>query len=94
VRRLLASAGNQALRGLRALVGQALSYRVLSRDVKREAWALGGRHRGEVLLGARLEFQAPELSFRRAGLLKAVIRSEAALQAATFSGKHGKGWAP
>ena len=53
-----------------------LSYRVLSRDIKREAWALGGRHRGEVLLGARLEVQAPELSFRRAGLLKAVIRSE------------------
>ncbi len=61
----------------RAIIAQALSYRVLSQDVRREAWALGGRHLGQVLIGARLEAQSPALTFRRASLLKAVIRSEA-----------------
>jgi hypothetical protein len=51
-------------------------------EVRREAWALGGRHLGEVLIGARLESKAPGLSFRRAILLKAVIRSEGVAAAA------------
>ena len=33
---------------------------------------------GQVLVGARLESEAPSLSFRRVVLLKAVIRSESA----------------
>ena len=40
-----------------------------------EAWALGGRHQGRVLEGARAEARAPDITFRRAILLKAVIRS-------------------
>lgn len=75
---LLDGARHQALRGLRAVVGQALSYRVQHQDIRREAFALGGRHMGQVLVGARLESAAPSLSFRRAVLLKAVIRSESA----------------
>jgi hypothetical protein len=39
-----------------------------------ESWALGARHGGQVVEGAREEGQAPGLSFRRAILLKAVIR--------------------
>jgi hypothetical protein len=62
---------------VRALVGLALSYRVASGDVRREAWALGGRHLGQVLVGARLESRISGLSFRRTALLRAVIRSEA-----------------
>lgn len=67
-----------ALRYLRGLLGQFLSYRVLSHEIRREAFALGGRHLGQVLIGARLESQAPALSFQRAVLLRAVIRSESA----------------
>ncbi|HVY35260.1 MAG TPA: hypothetical protein VG960_12670 [Caulobacteraceae bacterium] len=75
---LFDGARDQALRGLRAVVGQALSYRVRYQEIRREAFALGGRHMGQVLVGARLESEAPSLSFRRAVLLKAVIRSESA----------------
>jgi hypothetical protein len=71
---------------LRALLGQALSYRVLARDVKKETWALGGRHQGEVLLGARLESKATEVSLQRAALLKAVIRVEASAARARAAG--------
>lgn len=46
-------------------------------EVRAEAWALGSRHMGEVLQGARSELQAPSLSARRAVLLKAVIRAYA-----------------
>ncbi len=44
--------------------------------VRAEAWALGGRHQGRVVEGARRELREPGLSARRAGLLKAVVRSE------------------
>jgi hypothetical protein len=44
-------------------------------DVRAEAWALGGRHRGRVFEGAQLELKAGGISVRRAVLLKAVIRS-------------------
>jgi hypothetical protein len=67
---------SRAVQALRAVVSQALSYRVLSHDIRREAFALGGRHMGQVLVGARLEAEAPTLSFQRAVLLRAVIRSE------------------
>ena len=45
--------------------------------VRAEAWALGSRHRGEVVEGARLELMVPGISPDRAGLLRAVIRSRA-----------------
>ena len=44
-------------------------------EVRAETWALGGRHRGEVLKGARAELTDAGISARRAVLLKAVIRS-------------------
>jgi hypothetical protein len=44
-------------------------------EVRAEAWALGGRHRGDVLKGAKAELAAPGISLRRAVLLRAVIRS-------------------
>ncbi len=44
-------------------------------EVRAEAWALGGRHRGRVLEGARLELAASGLAVRRSILLRAVIRT-------------------
>jgi hypothetical protein len=44
-------------------------------EVRAEAWALGGRHRGEVVEGARTELAAPGITSRRSMLLRAVIRS-------------------
>jgi hypothetical protein len=52
------------------------SHWVAPQDVRAEAWALGGRHRGRVVEGARSELKAPGLPFRRALLLQAVIRAE------------------
>lgn len=43
--------------------------------IRREAWALGSRHQGEVVAGARAELKAPNLPIRRAVLLRAVIRT-------------------
>jgi hypothetical protein len=43
-------------------------------EVRAEIWAMGSRHRGRVVEGAREESRAPGLSFRRAILLRAVIR--------------------
>ncbi len=48
---------------------------VAPQEVRAEAWALGGRHRGRVLEGARLELAASGLAVRRAILLRAVIRA-------------------
>jgi hypothetical protein len=48
---------------------------VAPQEVRAEAWALGGRHRGQVLEGARLELAARGLDVRRAVLLRAVIRA-------------------
>lgn len=47
-------------------------------EVRAEAWALGGRHRGEVVDGARAELMAPGITPRRSLLLRAVIRSRKA----------------
>jgi hypothetical protein len=55
-----------------ALFGGAVS----DREIRAETWALGGRHAGEVLLGARAELADRQLSPRRALLLRAVIRSQ------------------
>ena len=51
-------------------------------EARAEAWALGGRHRGEVVQGARTELTAAELTPARARLLHAVIRRETALRVA------------
>jgi hypothetical protein len=48
---------------------------VSAQEVRAEAWALGGRHKGEVVAGARLELAAPGVKPARAALLKAVIRT-------------------
>lgn len=44
-------------------------------EVRAERWALGARHQGRIMEGARAELAAQELTLRRAVLLKAVIRS-------------------
>ena len=49
---------------------------ISQREVRAEVWALGGRHRGQVLEGARIEAGAPSISIRRSMLLRAVIRSQ------------------
>jgi len=48
---------------------------VSAQDVRAETWALGARHRGKVVEGARLELEGPGLPPGRAALLRAVIRS-------------------
>ena len=50
------------------------SYWISPREVRAEIWALGGRHQGEVLQGARLEARASGITVQRSILLKAVIR--------------------
>lgn len=45
-------------------------------EVRAETWALGARHQGRVIAGARIEGADPGISFRRAILLKAVIRHQ------------------
>jgi hypothetical protein len=58
------------------------SYWIPLREVRAETWALGVRHHGRVVEGARLEAKAQGVSFRRAILLKAVIRRQTAVAAA------------
>jgi hypothetical protein len=48
---------------------------VAPQEVRAEAWALGGRHQGRILEGARLELADGGLAVRRAILLRAVIRA-------------------
>ena len=43
-------------------------------EVRAETWAIGARHGGRVVEGAREEGRATGVGFRRAILLKAVIR--------------------
>ncbi len=49
---------------------------VSDREIRAETWALGGRHGGEVLRGARAELAGGDLPARRALVLRAVIRSQ------------------
>jgi hypothetical protein len=53
------------------------SYWITQHDIRAEAFALGSRHHGQVLEGAAEELKASNLPFRRAILLRAVIRSRA-----------------
>jgi hypothetical protein len=50
---------------------------ILEADVRRESWALGSRHMGEVVLGARAELMEPKITWRRTLLLRAVIAAHA-----------------
>lgn len=63
------------------LLARLRSYWITQREIRAETWALGGRHQGRVLEGAREESRAPDVTFRRAILLKAVIRSVGRAQA-------------
>ncbi len=51
------------------------SRRVSPAEVRAETWALGCRHQGRVLEGARSELTAANLSVHRTMLLKAIVRS-------------------
>ncbi len=57
------------------LVARFRSHWISPAEVRAEVWALGGRHRGEVLEGARSELKGGGISIRRSVLLRAVIRS-------------------
>ena len=48
-------------------------------EIRAEAWALGGRHRGEVLEGARAELASGGNSPHRTALLKAVVKTQLAM---------------
>ncbi len=61
---------------LSGLLARISSRWTAPQEVRAEAWALGGRHRGRVVEGARSELRAPGLPLRRALLLRAVIRAE------------------
>ena len=60
----------------RGLLESLRSLWISPREIRAEAWALGGRHLGEIVLGAQIEGKARNLPFRRTILLKAVIRSQ------------------
>jgi len=70
------SAGNaekvRSMRLLRNLPSISSLWIPLS-EVRAETWALGARHHGRVIEGAREEAAQRNVSFRRAILLKAVI---------------------
>jgi hypothetical protein len=55
-------------------------HQVTAREVRAEAFFLGNRHKGQIVDGARLELQAPDLDPHRAVLLRAVIRAEPAVE--------------
>jgi hypothetical protein len=60
---------------LDGLVSHLKSFAVSGPEIRAEVWALGARHRGQVLEGARAEARAPGVSPKRAVLLAAVIRT-------------------
>jgi hypothetical protein len=69
--------GSDGVKRLLGLFDGIRSHWIPEAEVRAETWALGVRHRGEVLQGARSEMRAPDVSPRRAILLKAVIRNQA-----------------
>lgn len=50
-------------------------HQVSAHEIRAEAFFLGNRHQGQIVEGARLELQAPDLDPHRAVLLRAVIRA-------------------
>jgi hypothetical protein len=59
-----------------ALLTSVGIHQVSAREIRAEAFFLGGRYQGRVVEGARLELEAPDLARHRAVLLRAVIRAE------------------
>jgi len=57
------------------LMAWVRSHWISPSEVRAETWALGVRHHGEVLVGARAELKVAGVPIRRAVLLRAVIRS-------------------
>jgi hypothetical protein len=74
---------------LRALLKAVQSHWISPQEVRREALALGGRHMGDVLAGARKEMTERNILFRRSVLLRAVIREERRDKAALRSARPG-----
>ena len=52
------------------------SFLVHESDLRAECWALGGRHRGDVLKGARAELADRSSTTTKRSLLRAVIRRQ------------------
>ena len=52
------------------------SFLVHESDLRAECWALGGRHRGDVLKGARAELADCSSTMAKRSLLRAVIRRQ------------------
>ncbi len=50
-------------------------HQITAREIQAESFFLGGRHKGLVVPGARLELRASDLPARRKALLRAVIRA-------------------
>lgn len=68
------------------------SFWIPLKDVRAETWALGARHRGRVIKGAKTESRAPGLSFQRSMLLKAVIRRQVASAAGKAELERERSW--
>jgi hypothetical protein len=62
-------------------------HHITAQEVRAETLFLGSRHQGRIVEGARLELKSPELSSRRAALLRAVIRAVPATEAARGTGQ-------
>ena len=52
------------------------SFLYLENDLRAESWALGGRHHGDVLKGARAELADRTSTTAKRSLLRAVIRRQ------------------
>lgn len=63
---------------LLGLLERLRPWRLTDHEIRAEAWALGARHQGQVMDGAMAEARAPNISLRRAILLRAVIRTQTA----------------
>jgi len=67
---------------LLGLLERLRPWRLTDHQIRAEAWALGVRHQGEIRAGAQQEARAPNISLRRAILLRAVLRGEKARERA------------
>ena len=78
------------------LLRRIMSYTVPERLVRAEAWALGGRHGGRVIEGARAEARLSGVELKRGALLSAVVRSHARSERARAQSAKvlSQGWRP
>jgi hypothetical protein len=83
---ILDRTSHMTLSALQNLLRAVQSHWIPPQEVRREALALGGRHMGDVLAGARKEMAEPDILFRRSVLLRAVIRQDGRNKAASKSG--------